>query len=97
MFFNGSLFWFLNGIIFVLVAFGFKAFAKDQGWTLNWWKNLLAIVWYAIFGLNFFAWGTLIGEMEAGAGFKIFLLGLGILFVLGIGLWRLLAMKPKEA
>ena len=54
---NGGLFWFAMGILFVLVAWAFKAFADDRGWQLSWWKCLLAILWYAILSLSFFAWG----------------------------------------
>ncbi len=97
MFFNGSLFWFLNGIIFVLACVGFKIFAKEHGWTLTWWKWLLTVIWYAIFTLSFYTWGTLIGENEGGAGFKVFLLGMFVSLVLGVGLVRLFTLKPKSA
>ena len=95
MFFTSGFFWLLMGMIAVLVGFGFKALAEDQGWELNWWKWLLTILWYGIFSLSFLSWGTLIGENEASAGWK---LGVFLLFVsvlLGVGLWRLLAAKPK--
>ena len=95
MFFTGGFFWFLMGIIAVLVGAGFKSFAKDKGWELNWWKWLLAILWYGIFSLGFLSWGTLIGENEASAGWKMGLFILLIALILGVGLWRLLAAKPK--
>ncbi len=95
MFFDGKIYWLLNGMLFILVAFGFKSFAEDRGWKLNWWKNLLAAVWYLIFSAGFYAWGTLIGENEASAGIKIFLFTLLIAFVLGVGLWRLLSSGQK--
>lgn len=95
MFLNGALFWFLMGIIFVLVAAAFKTFADGRGWRITWWKGLLAMVWYAILSLSFYAWGTLVGEAEGGAGFKLFLLGLFVSTVLGVGLVRLLAHKPR--
>ena len=94
MFFDGKLFWILMGIVFVLVAAGFKAFAQDRGWVITWWKGLLAILWYVVFCSSFYAWGTLIGENEGSAGYKIFLLGLFVSAILGVGLWRLLALKP---
>jgi hypothetical protein len=95
MFFTSGFFWLLMGMITVLVGFGFKTFAEDQGWELNWWKWLLTILWYGIFSLSFLSWGTLIGENEASAGWT---LGLFLLFVsalLGVGLWRLLAATPN--
>ena len=97
MFFDSKLFWLLMGIVFVLIAAGFKTFAQDRGWAITWWKGLLAILWYAIFCASFYAWGTLIGENEGGAGYKIFLLGLFVSAVLGVGLWRVLAHKPAAS
>ena len=93
MFFNSGIFWFLMGILFVLVAAGFRAFARDRGWIVSWWKGVLAIAWYGLFMLSFYAWGTLIGENEGAAGFRILILGLFICLVTGIILWRLMAAK----
>jgi len=95
MFFDSNIFWFLMGILFILVAAGFRAFAKDRGWIISWWKAVLGILWYAIFTLSFYAWGTLIGENEGSAGFMILILGLFISLVLGVGLWRLMAPKTN--
>ena len=92
---NGGLFWFVMGILFVLVAWAFKAFADDRGWRLNWWKGLLAILWYGILSLSLFAWGTLVGEGEPGAGFKLLLIGLFVSIVFGAGLLRLLMHRSK--
>lgn len=97
MFVGGSFFWFLMGIVAVFVGIGFKYFAEDKGWTLNWWKWLLSILWYGIFNLGIVSWGTLAGENEPEAGFRFFLLTTFICLILGVGLWRLLSAKPKEA
>ncbi len=94
---TGGLFWFLMGATFVLVAAAFMVFCRDRGWTVTWWKGLLVLAWYAILSLSFFAWGTLIGEGEAGAGFKLFLIGLFISIVFGVGLLRLLARHHPES
>lgn len=95
--FSGALFWFLMGMLAILVGVGFKSFADEKGLTLNWWKWALSILWYTIFSLSFYAWGTLIGENEAGAGWKFGLFGLFTCLILGVGLWRLLVAKPKDA
>lgn len=97
MFLNGPLFWFLNGIVFVVIVFGFNAFAKDKGWIMNWWKWLLTGLWYLILSIGLYAWGTLIGENFPAAGFKTFLLALFICVIYGVALWRILAHKPKTA
>lgn len=93
MFLNSGLFWFIMGMITILIGAGFKAFANDRGWTLNWWKWLLSILWYVIFSLSIFSYGTLAGEREGSAAIKILILGLFICIVYGVGLWRLLAYK----
>ena len=97
MFFDGNIFWLLMGMSAVLIGAGLNAFAKDRGWVLTWWKWVLSIVWYVIFTIGFYAWGTLIGEKEGSAGFIFFLVTLFVCAVLGVGLWRLLALKPKNA
>lgn len=96
MFMNGAVFWFLMGILFVVVVVGMKAFADDRGWRITWWKAGLAGIWYGILSLSLYAWGTLIGEREAGAGFRLFLLGLFASIVFGVGLFRLLSHRPES-
>jgi len=95
MFFNSGLFWFFMGMITILVGVGFKAFADDRGWVLNGWKWLLSILWYIIFSLSIFSYGTLAGEMEARAGIKMLLLGLFVCIIYGVGLWRMLSHQPR--
>lgn len=94
---TGGPFWFLMGVIFVLVATAFWTFARDRGWVITWWKGLLAVIWYAVLSLSFFAWGTLIGEGEAGAGLKLFLIGLFVTIVFGVALLRLFAHRPQSS
>ena len=97
MFFNSGLFWFFMGMITVLIGAGFKVFANERGWVLNWWKWLLSIIWYIIFSLSILSYSTLAGENEGSAGVKILILGLFVCLVFGVGLWRLLTSKPKTA
>ena len=97
MFVGGNLYWFLMGLLTILVGVGFKYFAEDRGWSLNWWKWLLSIIWYIIFSLSFYAWGTLMGENEAGAGLWTLAVGLLVCLIFGVGLWRLLASGSKTA
>ena len=97
MFFNGNVFWLINVILLLLIVFAVKYFAEDRGWIMTWWKWLLTGIWYLIFTMSFYAWGTLIGENFPGAGFYTLLTGLFICVILGVGLWRLLSAKPKSA
>lgn len=96
MFFGSDFFWLLMGVILVLVAMAFKAFAEDQGWRLTWWKWVLIVLWYGLFTMSFFTYGTLAGENEASAGLKLMLLMLFISLILGVGLWRLLTAGSKD-
>ena len=95
MFINSGLFWFIMGMITILIGAGFRVFATDRGWTLNWWKWVLTILWYGIFSLSILAYGTLAGEREESAGLKILLLGLFICIVYGAGLLRLLSHRAR--
>jgi hypothetical protein len=95
MFFTSGLFWFLMGMLAVLVGVGFKAFCEGRGWTLNWWKWLLSIIWYIIFSLSFYAWGTLMGENEAGAGLWTLAAGMFVCLIFGVAMWRILASGSK--
>lgn len=93
----GNFFWIVTGILFVVVALGFKSFADERGWVLNWWKGLLAVVWYTIFTVSIYAGGILIGENENGAGIKMIIFGTFITLILGAGLWRVMLLAPKKA
>lgn len=99
MFFDSAFFWMLMGVLLVLIGAAFKAFAEDQGWKLTWWKAVLALLWYGIFASSFFVYGTLAGENESSAGFKLMLFILFICLILGVGLWRLMTLdlKPRAA
>ena len=96
MFLTSNLFWFLMGMLSILVGVGFKYFAEDRGWKLNWWKWLLCIIWWAILSLSIYASGTLTGENESGAGMWGLLSGIFVSLVYGVILWRILSRGSKE-
>ena len=96
MFFGTDFFWLLFGVILVVIGAGAKAFAEDLGWHLTWWKGVLAVIWYGLFIINFYVYGTLEGEYEASAGLKMMLVGLLVTLILGVGLWRLMMLGGTE-
>jgi hypothetical protein len=55
----------------------------------------LALLWYGLFSLSFYTYGTLAGENEGSAGVKLMLLILFICLILGVGLWRLMLLGPQ--
>jgi hypothetical protein len=93
---NTGPFWFVMGILTVVVAAGLRAFASRRGWAMTWWKWALAACWYALFSISFLVVGTLVGENEPGAGLRIGGLGLFVCAVLGVGLWRVLGHSPER-
>jgi hypothetical protein len=94
--FSSNFFWFAMGMLAILIGVGFNVFAQDRGWVMNWWKWLLAIVWYAIFSISIYASGTLLGENEQQAALWMGGLGLFISLIFAVGLWRLFAHGAKK-
>lgn len=87
---GGPLFWFVFGLLFVLVAAGARVWAGDRGMRMTWWRWLLAYAWYGAVLLSIAAPMTLIGENETGAGLRLGLVLAVICVILGVGLWRVL-------
>jgi hypothetical protein len=97
MTFDGPLLWMLMGILSIAVGGALWSFAERHGWSMTWWKWLLAVFWYALFCLSFYSAGTLVGEHEGRAGWRVLLLGLFFTAVFGVGLVRLLSHGRRPA
>lgn len=97
--FSGGLFWFIMGILFVLVAVGAKVWTEELGLKMTWWKWALAGLWYLLLNGTVALAFTFVGENETGAGVRSLLLFGIITVILGVGLWRLLWLgrQPKPA
>jgi len=83
---------FLSGAVIIAAIF----WAKDLGLHMNWWKWLLSAFWYFMLLLLLFAAFTFIGEGEPAAGWRATGISVFVMMVLGLGLIRLLRMKPKD-
>jgi len=94
-FFNSGLFWFIEGIFACLVVIGLKIWMEDRGIPMPFWKWLLFGLWVLFFGFTIAFIGTNIGENEAAAAVKGGILFGLISVILGVGLWRLLLIRPK--
>lgn len=90
------IFWIVMGLIYALVASGFKLWTEDLGLKMTWWKWLLSGLWYAILSITVAGGATLIAENEARAGFYMWGFFGVITIVLGVVLWRILVAKPKK-
>jgi hypothetical protein len=89
--FTSGFFWFVMGMLMVLVGVGAAAWVKDLGLKMTWWKWLLAILWYALLNLSVAVPMTFVGENEPGAAVRTFLPLVVITIITGVGLWRVLA------
>ena len=67
----------------------------ELGYKMNWWKWLLAAIWYLLLNATVAAPFTLLAENEAkGAWGTLGIMGV-LTIILGVGLWRLLASGKK--
>lgn len=88
--FSGALFWFVMGILFVLVAIGARVWAEDLKLKMTWWKWLLVALWYGLLNFTIAVPFTFWGENEGRAG-RTSLLFMGVItIILGVGLFSLL-------
>lgn len=94
--FNGPLFWFLAGLLCAALVAGLRSLAQRRGLVMGAWTWLLSALWYLLFCTTFYTFGTLVGENEAEAGLKLFLIGSFLSLVLGVGLWRRLTRQPSR-
>ena len=93
---NTVLFAFIIGAVSGLVAAGAKAWVRDLGLKMTWWKWLLTILWYLALNFSVLLAFTMMGEGETGAGLKMLLFFGIITFILGVGLARLLWLGRKK-
>ncbi len=84
------IFAFITGLLSGGVVVGAITWSKVLGLKLNWWKWLLAGLWYLLLLLLIFAAFTLIGEGESLAGWKTLGIATVVMVILGAGLSRLL-------
>jgi hypothetical protein len=84
------IFAFITGLLSGGVVVGAITWSKALGLKLNWWKWLMAGVWYLLLLVLVFAAFTLIGEGESLAGLKILGIASVVMVILGAGLSRVL-------
>jgi hypothetical protein len=95
---NTVIYTFLVGVVSGLVIAGARVWARDMGLKMTWCKWLLSAFWYIL--LNFFVFldFTMIGEGETGAGLKLLFFQGVTMFILGVGLVRVLwAGRTKKS
>lgn len=88
--FSGAVFWFLMGMLFILVAKGARVWAEDLKLRMTWWKWALCVCWYGLLVFTVSMSLTFVGENEAGAGLRALLFMGVITTILAAGLVRVL-------
>jgi len=88
--FNSGYFWFVEGILFVVVILAVRATAQDRGLKLPFWKWALFLGWMLFAGFTIAFVGTSFGEGEPVAASRGGLLFGMITVISGAGVWRVL-------
>ena len=91
-FFMSGTFWFIEGIFFVVLILALRAWLRQRGAAMTWWKWVLLVVWVFLAGFTAAFIGTNIGEGEitaalrggGGSAIIVLLYALVLLRVLGI-------------
>ncbi len=89
-FFASRSFWFIEGILAVLVLIGFKAWMEERETPMPFWKWAALCTWLVIVGFTIAFVGTCIGENETVAAKKGGIIFSVVSIITGVGVWRLL-------
>ena len=69
-FFTSGTFWFIEGVLFVVLIIALRAWLKEKGARMTAWKWLLVVVWILLAGFTAAFIGTNIGEGEYTAALR---------------------------
>jgi len=95
--FNSGVFWFAEGILFVVVILAVRAVAQDRGVRVPLWKWALFVLWIILGGFTIAFVGTSFAEGEPIAAQRGGLLFGLITVISGVGVWRLLFSRVGTA
>ena len=86
-----SIFWFVMGILSLIIIFGFKNIAESKGLQMNWWKWIISIAWWMGFLFSVAVPATFMGEGELYAGAMMILFSVVPATILGFIVWRIIS------
>ncbi len=69
-FFTSGTFWFIEGILFIVLLIALRAWLKEKRAPMTWWKWFLLVVWIFLAGFTAAFTGTNIGEGEYTAALR---------------------------
>ncbi len=88
-FFQSGAFWFIEGVLFVVVLAAVRAWSQDHGIPMPPWKWAAFVVWLGLAGFTVAFIGTSLGEGEPTAALRGGILFGALSVVAGVGLFRL--------
>lgn len=94
--FDSGLFWFIEGILFVVVILALRAWAEDRSVPMPTWRWALFVLWISLAGFTIAFVGTSFGEGEPVAATRGGLLFGLITIISGAGLWRVLLAGSRS-
>jgi len=89
-FFEGGLFWFVEGVFACLAIIALRTWTQDKGIRIPFWKWPVVIAWVLFLGVSIAYVGTSLGEGERHAAFLGAVCAAVIASVSGVVVWRLL-------
>lgn len=92
-FFEGGLFWFIEGLFACLAIIALRTWAQDKGIRMPFWKWPVVVVWVLFLAMSIAYIGTSIGEGEMDAAFLGAIFTAVIASMSGTVVWRLLRMR----
>ena len=90
--FNSGFYWFVQGILFVFIIMGFRAWMEGRGVPMPAWKWIVFVGWLLFCGFTIAFVGTSLGENEATAAMRGGALFGSVAVISGFGVYRLLMM-----
>ncbi len=96
MFTTAHLLMIIIGAASIPLGMGAVAWSKSLNLRMNWWKWILAAIWYFLLLFCLYLDFTFMGEGEVSTGWKLLLFQGVILLVLAVGLVRILAIGRKQ-
>lgn len=98
VFFTNGLFWFLEGVLAIVIAIGFKTWMEDRGVPMPFWKWPIVIAWFLATGVVIAFVGTSLGENEPQAAKVGGLIFGTIVVIMGVVAWRVIQIgRPSRS
>jgi hypothetical protein len=93
--FSHGLFWFIMGMLSILVVVCAKTWADKSDVNMTWWKWIIAALWYIGFLFSIAVPATFMGEGEIHAGLTMIVFSVVPSIIIGFIVWRVITSVGK--